>query len=58
MAVLQGIKLTIVNFDEMNLPTNVQVSDFPSDPQCSKQHTIAFAKEIYIEKDDFREVCA
>ncbi|PAV91745.1 hypothetical protein WR25_09248 [Diploscapter pachys] len=55
MAVLQGIKLTIVNFDEMKLPANVQVPDFPSDPQCSKQHTIAFAKEIYIERDDFRE---
>ncbi|KHJ80822.1 hypothetical protein OESDEN_19498 [Oesophagostomum dentatum] len=56
MAVLEGLKLTIENFDEMNLPSTVTVPDFPSDPQCSKTHEVAFDRVVYIERSDYRQV--
>ncbi|KAK6008892.1 tRNA ligase class I, catalytic domain protein, partial [Ostertagia ostertagi] len=57
MAVLEGVKLTIENFDEMNLPSSVTVPDFPSDPQCEKNHQVAFDRVVYIERTDYRQVC-
>uniref|UniRef100_A0A1I7XAE9 glutamine--tRNA ligase n=1 Tax=Heterorhabditis bacteriophora TaxID=37862 RepID=A0A1I7XAE9_HETBA len=55
MAVLEGLKLTIENFSEMALPSMITVPDFPSDPQCSTHHQVAFSDTIYIEKSDYRE---
>ncbi|CAD6194560.1 unnamed protein product [Caenorhabditis auriculariae] len=54
MAVLNGLKLTIENFEELNLPSELSVPDFPSDPQTSGTHIVAFDKEIFIEKTDYR----
>ncbi|KJH39613.1 hypothetical protein DICVIV_14509, partial [Dictyocaulus viviparus] len=42
MAVLQGLKVIIQNFDEMDLTPFVMVPDFPSDPMCTKNHKVAF----------------
>ncbi|VDM78321.1 unnamed protein product [Strongylus vulgaris] len=56
MAVLEGLKMTIENFDEMNLPSKVTVPDFPSDPQCNKTHEVAFDRTVYIERSDYRQV--
>ncbi|RCN52116.1 hypothetical protein ANCCAN_01546 [Ancylostoma caninum] len=56
MAVLEGLKMTIENFDEMNLPATVTVPDFPSDPQCNKTHEVAFDRVVYIERSDYRQV--
>ncbi|EYC10419.1 hypothetical protein Y032_0055g2548 [Ancylostoma ceylanicum] len=55
MAVLEGLKMTIENFDEMNLPSTVTVPDFPSDPQCNKTHEVAFDRVVYIERSDYRQ---
>ncbi|ETN81795.1 glutamine--tRNA ligase family protein [Necator americanus] len=56
MVVLEGLKMTIENFDEMNLPSAVTVPDFPSDPKCSKTHQVAFDRTVYIERSDYRQV--
>ncbi|VDP40604.1 unnamed protein product [Heligmosomoides polygyrus] len=56
MAVLEGLKLTIENFDEMKLPSSVTVPDFPSDPQCTSNHQVAFDRVVYIERTDYRQV--
>ncbi|WKY06374.1 hypothetical protein Q1695_006514 [Nippostrongylus brasiliensis] len=56
MAVLEGLKLTIQNFDEMNLPSSVTVPDFPSEPQCTSNHQVAFDRIVYIESSDYRQV--
>lgn len=53
---LEGLKMTIENFDEMNLPSTVTVPDFPSDPQCNKTHEVAFSRVVYIERSDYRQV--
>uniref|UniRef100_A0A914ZL78 Probable glutamine--tRNA ligase n=1 Tax=Parascaris univalens TaxID=6257 RepID=A0A914ZL78_PARUN len=55
MAVLMPLKLIIENYDEMNLPSKVSVPDFPSDPSRKEEHTVAFDREIFIERSDFRE---
>ncbi|KAK6060450.1 hypothetical protein COOONC_01891 [Cooperia oncophora] len=55
MAVLEGLKLTIENFDEMNLPSTVTVPDFPSDLTCEKNHHVAFDRVVYIERTDYRQ---
>ncbi|KJH52703.1 tRNA ligase class I, catalytic domain protein [Dictyocaulus viviparus] len=56
MAVLQGLKVTIQNFDEMNLMPFVMVPDFPSDPMCTKNHKVAFDRVIYIERSDYKQI--
>ncbi|XGW27947.1 hypothetical protein V3C99_008052 [Haemonchus contortus] len=55
MAILEGLKLTIENFDEMNLPSSVSVPDFPSESNCEKYHEVAFDRVIYIERTDYRQ---
>ncbi|VDL79825.1 unnamed protein product [Nippostrongylus brasiliensis] len=41
-----GLKLTIQNFDEMNLPSSVTVPDFPSEPQCTSNHQVTFDRIV------------
>lgn len=54
MVVIDPIKVTIANFTDQ-LPTKIDVADFPSDPNKG-QHSIAFDEIVYIEAADFREV--
>uniref|UniRef100_A0A8R1DXH1 Probable glutamine--tRNA ligase n=1 Tax=Caenorhabditis japonica TaxID=281687 RepID=A0A8R1DXH1_CAEJA len=54
MAVLEGLKLTIENFDELNLPSTFEVPDFPSDVNDTRKHTVSVDKEIFIEKTDYK----
>ncbi|XP_074103417.1 glutaminyl-tRNA synthetase [Cotesia typhae] len=54
MVVIDPIKVTIANFTNQ-LPTKIDVADFPSDPYKG-QHSIAFDEIVYIEAADFREV--
>jgi len=55
MTIVEPLKLTIENFDEFAHIKSVEVPDFPSDPESSEKHTVAFGREVYIEKDDYRE---
>ncbi|CAI4226497.1 unnamed protein product [Auanema sp. JU1783] len=55
MVVLDGLKVTIENYSELNLPTKVTVPDFPSNPGTSASHEIAFDSVIFIEKSDYRK---
>ncbi|CAI5447473.1 unnamed protein product [Caenorhabditis angaria] len=52
MAVLDGLKLTIRNFDALNLPAEIEVPDFPELADSSK-HRISVDREIFIEKSDY-----
>lgn len=54
MAVLDGLKLTIENFAELNLPSTADVPDFPSDPTDARKHSVAVDAEIFIEKTDYK----
>ncbi|CAP32512.1 Protein CBR-QARS-1 [Caenorhabditis briggsae] len=54
MAVLDGLKLTIENFADLNLPSTADVPDFPSDPSDPRKHSVAVDQEIYIEKTDYK----
>lgn len=54
MAVLEGLKLTIENFSELNLPSSVDVPDFPSDPTDPRKHSVSVDREIFIEKSDYK----
>ncbi|EJD73912.1 CBR-ERS-1 protein [Loa loa] len=56
MAVLDPLKVTIENYDELSLPCSLSVPDFPNDPDRSKQqHTIAVDRVIFIDRSDYRE---
>jgi glutaminyl-tRNA synthetase len=54
MAVLEPLKVVIENFSELNLPSTVKVSDFPTDPSRIEEHTVSFDDTLYIEQSDFR----
>uniref|UniRef100_A0A914YN31 glutamine--tRNA ligase n=1 Tax=Panagrolaimus superbus TaxID=310955 RepID=A0A914YN31_9BILA len=54
MAVLEPLKVVIENFNELKLPTSVNVPDFPTDTSRSEEHAVAFDGTIYIEQSDFR----
>lgn len=54
MVVLDPLKVTIENFPS-SIPTSLEVADFPGDPSKG-HHKVTLKKEIYIEKNDFREV--
>ncbi|EFO97175.1 hypothetical protein CRE_03478 [Caenorhabditis remanei] len=54
MAVLDGLKLTIENFDDLNLPSTADVPDFPSDPSDPRKHSVSVDREIFIEKSDYK----
>lgn len=53
MAVLQPLRVIIVNMPQKSTPTYLEIPDFPADSNSAK-HTIPFDREIFIEHDDFR----
>ncbi|KAI6239838.1 Glutaminyl-tRNA synthetase [Aphelenchoides fujianensis] len=62
MVVVEPLNLRIVNFDELNERATIDVPDFPADKaddagaeSTGRKHTIAFDRELYIEKSDYRE---
>lgn len=55
MVVLEPLRLSIINFDEI-AETSVRVPDFPALEAASTHHHVAFGADIYIERDDYREV--
>ena len=57
MAVLNPLKVRITNFpSKMPLvPIYLEVPDFPSDPNIKSTHLIPFERELYIDREDFRE---
>lgn len=59
MAVLEPLLLKIINYAELGLPIGthtINVKQFPTDPNCVEEWTIAFSDSIYIEQSDFRQV--
>ncbi|XP_046386642.1 probable glutamine--tRNA ligase [Ischnura elegans] len=54
MVVLDPLKVTIENF-QSSIPTSLEVADFPGDPSKG-HHKVTLKKEIYIERNDFREM--
>lgn len=54
MVVLEPLKVKIVNFP-LPTTTDVQVPDFPNDPQRGF-HFVPFGEELFIERSDFKEV--
>ncbi|CAG9536577.1 unnamed protein product [Cercopithifilaria johnstoni] len=56
MAVLDPLKVTIENYDELLLPCSLSVPDFPHDADRSEQqHIIAMDRVIFIDRSDYRE---
>lgn len=55
MAVLHPLKVVISNLPS-DLPKVVSVPNFPGNDDKGF-HTIGFGSTIYIEQDDFKEVC-
>jgi len=54
MAVLDPMRVVITNFPDKEA-RYVEVPDFPANPD-SKKHRVPFWSELFIERDDFREV--
>uniref|UniRef100_A0A914VYG5 Probable glutamine--tRNA ligase n=1 Tax=Plectus sambesii TaxID=2011161 RepID=A0A914VYG5_9BILA len=54
MAVLEPIRVTIENWSSLAAPSSVEVPDFPSEPERSGKHNVAFDRTVFIERDDFR----
>lgn len=56
MAVLEPVKVFIKNFDELfgaEKSKQIEVPDFPVDPEISSKHSITIEPVVYIEKSDF-----
>ncbi|CAD5228485.1 unnamed protein product [Bursaphelenchus xylophilus] len=53
MGVLEPLKVTIQNFDELNLPSTLTAPDFPGEEKSST-HEISVDRVIYIEQSDYR----
>jgi glutaminyl-tRNA synthetase len=53
MAVLQPLKLVIDNYPE-DFVEDMDADNNPADPSAGKR-TVPFSRELYIERDDFRE---
>lgn len=59
MAILEPIKLTIKNYQEIfpgEKSHDVEVPDFPADPDNSPKHKISFGPIIYLEQEDFKNI--
>lgn len=57
MAILEPLKLIIDNFDEIYPGEKfheIDVPDFPADPESSPKHKIIIEPVIYLEKSDFK----
>lgn len=60
MAILEPLKLIIDNFDEIypgQKFCEVEVPDFPADPENCPKHKIIIEPVIYLEKSDFQNTC-
>ncbi|VDN28953.1 unnamed protein product [Gongylonema pulchrum] len=55
MAVLDPLKVTIENFDELGFGHSIGVPDFPLNPDSGGHHFVAVDRDIYIERSDYRE---
>lgn len=55
MAVLSPIRVLITNMANQITPTYIEIPDFPSDPANSAKHMVPLEKEIFIEREDFKE---
>uniref|UniRef100_A0A0R3S373 glutamine--tRNA ligase n=1 Tax=Elaeophora elaphi TaxID=1147741 RepID=A0A0R3S373_9BILA len=56
MAILDPLKVTIENYDELSLPCSLSVPDFPHDSDRSEQqHIIDMGRVIFIDRSDYRE---
>ncbi|EJW71108.1 hypothetical protein WUBG_17986, partial [Wuchereria bancrofti] len=56
MAVMDPLKVTIENYDELSLPCSLLVPDFPNDQiRNEQQHVIAIDRVVFIERSDYRE---
>lgn len=53
MAVLDPLKIVIDNFPHKN-PVDIDVTNVPHDPSMGS-HSVPFDKELFIERNDFRE---
>jgi hypothetical protein len=56
MAILEPLRLRVQNFKELNLPSSIDVPDFPGDTSKTSTHKVAVDEVIFIETTDFREV--
>uniref|UniRef100_A0A6G1SK97 glutamine--tRNA ligase n=1 Tax=Aceria tosichella TaxID=561515 RepID=A0A6G1SK97_9ACAR len=57
MAVLEPVKVVIENFNEIfpgEQSHQMEVPDFPADPEHSVKHQVAIEPTIYIEQSDFK----
>jgi glutaminyl-tRNA synthetase len=54
MCVMEPLRVTIVNFPHPG-PIQLSVPNFPQEPSRGS-HNVTFAKDIYIEASDFKEV--
>uniref|UniRef100_A0AC35UI35 Glutamine--tRNA ligase n=1 Tax=Rhabditophanes sp. KR3021 TaxID=114890 RepID=A0AC35UI35_9BILA len=54
MAVLEPLKLTVQNFEEMGLGETLSILDFPGDDSKTATHNISVDKTIFIESTDFK----
>ena len=55
MVVLKPLKVTITNFPSDHLGS-IEVPNFPANPEKGN-HTVHLTPTVYIEEEDFREVC-
>ncbi len=54
MAVLEPLKVVIENYPEGQTEA-FEVADFPQDPEKGHSRKVPFGREIYIEREDFKE---
>ncbi|VDN55834.1 unnamed protein product [Dracunculus medinensis] len=52
MVVLEPLKVIIENFDELSLPSTIEILDLPSETDNSAKHTVRVDRIIYIEQSD------
>lgn len=53
MVVTEPLPLSIINYEQLNIDSNITVPDFPNDASKGS-HVIQFDRTIYIEKTDFK----
>lgn len=56
MAVLDPLKVTIENYEELSLSCNLSVPDFPQEPDSGERHVIAADRVVFIDRSDYHQV--
>lgn len=54
MVVVEPLKVTILNHKDLQIPSTIEVPDFPNEPEKGS-HSIAFDSVVYIEQSDFKK---